>query len=854
MHKRALPRRDESVQPLLRPPRHHGGVGCVLWVGEVNVEESISKVYVEPDSSQPPLVSPNAGSGTQLFVINLCASIAPVSTTGRNIPGLENYKLYQVARVEDGRTRHRLRLGFFTNEAHAERVLTVVRQQYPTAFTTSLMDEDRRFTRGYVPERSAAPAPAPVAAAPAPVARPVASAPAPAPVRAAVAAPVTAPVQAAAPARVAPAPAPVVAKAAPAPAAAPVAAKPAAAPAPKAAPQPAKAQPVAAKKAGDEIVEMTWEPDEETKKAATSTKLPKLNPITEAIGIDDMSWDEEEIAPTLSNTNPGKEPLAVGLLSGRFAALDTTKLKAAKPAAPAASAVPAATAAKATPPAPQAVPPKMDNGASVRVPALTFSDPVPTPATAQKANDASGPYHVAKGIKIEDVEDFELDLFEDPPTLSPSASSKMPALSASASGKVPALSPSASGKFPALSPSASGRYPALSPSASGRYPALSPAAANKKAPTPPVAAKPAAPAAKAAVPAKPAAAPAKPAVAAKPVAPTLPVAAPATPAAKKIETPAKPAAPAVAAKPAAPAAPAAKAAAPAKPAVPPVLARDPALVHPNLDSTQTIRALTTEEMNDAAQEKWFAIQLAVSDQPVNLDAMPHLDIFEAYSLYSVATAGSGKIVHSLRLGFFKEDVSAEAVTGYLKTFFASPTVIRISVAEQARFKDAPQPRRAEQAEEPKNNSNVVDLNARARPPVVPTVTMEVDPTTSGSFRANASGSLNSATGTFKPGATGSLKGGQFKPGATGAFKLNGTGVHKAMSPDGKIAAKAAAPAMKRSEPTRAAISSTGKHKTLKKSLAEELLEEAREVELSESGIRKMPQNNSLLSRLLGKKK
>jgi hypothetical protein len=236
---------------------------------------------------------------------------------------------------------------------------------------------------------------------------------------------------------------------------------------------------------------------------------------------------------------------------------------------------------------------------------------------------------------------------------------------------------------------------------------------------------------------------------------------------------------------------------------------------------------------------------------VNLDAMPHLDIFEAYSLYSVATAGSGKIVHSLRLGFFKEDVSAEAVSGYLKTFFASPTVIRISVAEQARFKDAPQPRRAEPAEEQK--SNVVDLNNARRPaPIVPTVTMEVEPGANGTFRPSATGALNAAAGTFKPGATGAIKNGQFKPGATGAFKLNGTGVHKALSPDGRIAAKAAAPAMKRSEPTR--TGNTGKHKTLKKSLAEELLEEAREVELSESGIRKMPQNNSLLSRLLGKKK
>ena len=68
--------------------------------------------------------------------------------------------------------------------------------------------------------------------------------------------------------------------------------------------------------------------------------------------------------------------------------------------------------------------------------------------------------------------------------------------------------------------------------------------------------------------------------------------------------------------------------------------------------------------------------------------MPRLDIFEAYRLYSVATAGSGKIVHSLRLGFFKEAVSAEAVIGLsARRSSARPTVMRISVAEHARFKD-----------------------------------------------------------------------------------------------------------------------------------------------------------------------
>lgn len=709
------------------------------WVWGSNVEDNASKVYVEPDSSQPPLVSQNLGGGTQLFVINLCASIAPVSTTGRNIPGLENYKLYQVARVEDGRTRHRLRLGFFTNEAHAERVLTVVRQQYPTAFTASLSEEDRRFARGYLPERAPA-------AAPAPAPRPT------------VAVDNTAP--AAVAAKPTPAPAPVVTK---------------------------------TKAPSDEVVEMTWEPDEATKAAVTSASLPKIKALTEAAGLDEMSWNDEP-APTLTPA-PSKEPLAVGLLSGKFAALDTSKLKlksnapaaveskavapsapaASKPVAPPAPVAPSVLAASkpVTPPAPVLVPPKLDTATSVRVPALTFSDPAPTPAAPKNAAPAE-PYHVGKGLNIADVDAFELDLYDD------------------AAAKAAVVT-------------------------------------NKAAPAKPVAPPVAAAATK---------------PAAKPATPSAPVA-------KKIDAPAKPAAPI------------------AKP-VPAAPVRDASLVHPNLDSTQTIRALTTEEMNDAAQEKWFAIQLAASDQPVNLDTMPHLDIFEAYSLYSVATAGSGKIVHSLRLGFFKEAVSAEAVSGYLKTFFASPSVLRISVAEQARFKDAPQPRRAEPAEEPKNN--VVALNnARAsRAPVVPTVTMEVDPSATGAFRPNATGafrpnatgSLNSATGSFKPGATGAFKpnatgsfkpnaSGSFKANATGAFKLNSTGVHKAL--DSKVAAKSAAPATKRSEPTRSS-SNSGKHKQLKKSLADELLDEAREVELSESGIRKLPQNGSLLSRLLGKKK
>src|SRR5262245_9014110 len=166
-------------------PRLLGVVVFDFGHGEEDVEKSTSTAQAVVTPPLAPIAAAT-GNGSALFVINLCASIAPVRLDGNNIPGLENYRLYQVARNEDGRTRHRLRLGFFTSESHAESVLTVVRQQYPTAFTTSLSDEDRRFARGFLPEAAAPAAPRPVAAvakpAPAPVAaqtKPVAT-PAPA--------------------------------------------------------------------------------------------------------------------------------------------------------------------------------------------------------------------------------------------------------------------------------------------------------------------------------------------------------------------------------------------------------------------------------------------------------------------------------------------------------------------------------------------------------------------------------------------------------------------------------------------------------------------------------------------------
>ena len=534
------------------------------------------------------------GAGSTLFVINLCASIAPVQTSAKNLPGLDNYRLYQVARVEDGRTRHRLRLGFFTSQSHAERVLTVVRQQYPTAFTACLSDEDRKFARGFLPDTAHWCANA-------------------------------------GPKR------PVVAVGTPAPAASTTNSKTASPKVTKTESSPA--QPVAAKPAASktlsraepEVIELTWEPNPTDKPPADKPAAAAANDAT--AGLDEFVWEPptSESGRSASTSDTAKQPILVPRTK-------KPAIKAASATTPKTSPAPVAAAVVAPVVAPVVgkTAPKTDTATSMRVQALKLSLAEPAPPAPESRRSTPAPaFHVGKGVEIADA---GIRLQSDPPAV------RKP--TAPAAKAVPAAKPT--------------------------LPAPRPAAATKQ------------PIAKA------------------PVTPF-------------VVAPVKPAAPST------------------RPLSQPL---------PDLDSTQTIRALTSAELSEDTQEKSFAIQLAVSEQPVNLDTMPHLDIFEAYRLYSVATAGGGKIIHSLRLGFFKEAVSAEAVSGYLKTFFGSPTVLRVSMAEQARFKDGPQ-KKSMASGESKPEGKVVELNnARAARPVIPTV-MEVvpapkiEPAASGSFKIDA---------------------------------------------------------------------------------------------------------------------
>jgi hypothetical protein len=109
----------------------------------------------------------------------------------------------------------------------------------------------------------------------------------------------------------------------------------------------------------------------------------------------------------------------------------------------------------------------------------------------------------------------------------------------------------------------------------------------------------------------------------------------------------------------------------------------------DVDSTQTLRALSEGELYDSKQPRWFAIQLVVSDRPINLDMMPRLDAFTAHRLYALAAKHETGTWHALRLGFFPDERTAAATCEHLRTYFSAPTTVRVSAAEQTRF--APQP-------------------------------------------------------------------------------------------------------------------------------------------------------------------
>ncbi len=100
------------------------------------------------------------------------------------------------------------------------------------------------------------------------------------------------------------------------------------------------------------------------------------------------------------------------------------------------------------------------------------------------------------------------------------------------------------------------------------------------------------------------------------------------------------------------------------------------------DDTGTREALKEAVTHNAPV--LFAVQLQWSVQAVELDKVPPLAIFSAYTLYSVEGSRDGRKWYGLRLGFFSDAISAKQVAHYVRSEFTSVAVVPVGPQEKAR--------------------------------------------------------------------------------------------------------------------------------------------------------------------------
>jgi len=139
----------------------------------------------KPDYVVNTLTRPTGAAATGGYVINLTSSTTPMALSQPKDPTLAQYTFFVSRRLEDGRERFRLHMGYFESQQAAEEMLAVVREVYPSAWAGEAPGKKLRAGATAAPaapaRAAAAPAqpkapatpPAPVAAA-APAAKPAA--------------------------------------------------------------------------------------------------------------------------------------------------------------------------------------------------------------------------------------------------------------------------------------------------------------------------------------------------------------------------------------------------------------------------------------------------------------------------------------------------------------------------------------------------------------------------------------------------------------------------------------------------------------------------------------------------------
>jgi hypothetical protein len=102
-------------------------------------------------------------------------------------------------------------------------------------------------------------------------------------------------------------------------------------------------------------------------------------------------------------------------------------------------------------------------------------------------------------------------------------------------------------------------------------------------------------------------------------------------------------------------------------------------------------ALAVLESAPRSEKPCFAVQLAWSVQPIDMGQVPQLAIFSAYTLYGAEGNRDGRRWYGVRLGFFTDAVSAKQVAHYVRSEFATVSVVPVTPRERERAKLAARP-------------------------------------------------------------------------------------------------------------------------------------------------------------------
>jgi len=130
-----------------------------------------------------------------------------------------------------------------------------------------------------------------------------------------------------------------------------------------------------------------------------------------------------------------------------------------------------------------------------------------------------------------------------------------------------------------------------------------------------------------------------------------------------------------------------------------------------------------------AEKPCYAVQLMWSVQSIDIAQVPQLAIFSAYTLYGAEGNRDGRRWYGVRLGFFTDAVSAKQVAHYVRSEFATVSVVPVTLRERerARLAETRPPLNPAALEEtpaivlatpPKNEFEFIEDHSRALPPVL----------------------------------------------------------------------------------------------------------------------------------------